>query len=314
MTKSGISSYRRRPVSGILKYLWLPRSGQGMKDGGFSKVSEGFTFLEIVVSIACLGIILTIIISRFGKIADESTVIIALEEMRHIKEATRDGFYSDLGIIPEDPGNDGEVASSECPGCGDDDRPWFATRYLCLRNDGEGNPEYEEMYDFLKLHREDDAAKSLLEWDRYLCKGWRGPYMEHDARENIKSNVTYPFPIVLSPWAEKCEDMALEAEDNGNYDDAEKLRRGKYYLIVADRDEDLNTLKDTARIVSFGQDCCDSGSYYTDFDQSNPSVPATAEDLRKIQGSDSENSYKYDSGDDLVVFIFGGGAIRKPES
>jgi prepilin-type N-terminal cleavage/methylation domain-containing protein len=285
-----------------------------MTDGGFSKVSKGFTLLEIIVSIVCLGIILTIMISRFGKIADESTTIIALEEMRHIKEAVRDGFYPDLGLIPGDPGKDGEFASSGCPNCGNDDRPWLSTRYLCLTNDGEGNPEYEEMYGFLKKNRDEDAARALMEWDRYLHRGWRGPYMEQDIREIIDSSVSYPFPLVSSPWSEKCEEMAREVEESGNYDEARELRKGRYYFIIVDRDEDMDPVKETARIISFGQDCCDSGAYYTDFGQENPSIPATAEDLRKIQGSDSGSSYEYDSGDDIVVFIFGGGPIRKPGS
>jgi hypothetical protein len=232
--------------------------------------------------------------------------------MRHIKEAIKDDFYPDLGLIPEDPGEDGKFVSSDCTSCGNDDRPWFASRYLCLSNDGEDKPEYEEMYNFIKRQRDEEAAKALLSRDRYLRRGWRGPYMEQDARVIIKGVSQYPFPLVASPWSEKCEALAIEAEESGKTDEASKLRRGKYYLIITDRDEDLNPIKDTARIISFGQDCWDSGAYYKDFDQSNPSVRATTEDLRKAQGSDEGSEFQYDTGDDLVMFIFGGGPIRKP--
>ncbi len=272
---------------------------------------SGFTFLEIMVSMVCLGIFLLLLMPRFGDVADESAIIIAIEEMRQIKEAVRDGFYADLGSIPEDPGKDGELASSSCTGCGDDDRPWFATRYLCLRNDGQENPEYEEMSDFLRQLKGKDTAEALLTWDRYLKKGWRGPYMEQDTRVALNSDDEYPFGLILSPFAEKCEETALEAENSGESGEAEKLRRGKYYLIVVDRDNNT-PLKDTARIISFGPDCRDSGAYYTDYDQENPDTPATAEDLRKIQGSDAGSLYQYDTGDDLVVFIFGGGPVRRP--
>ncbi len=276
-------------------------------------VQKGFTLLETIVTIVCLGIILSVVISRFGEVADESTEIIALEEMRNIKEAIRDGFYPDLGFFPEDSGKDGKVASADCPTCGTDDRPWLSARYLCLRNDGEGNPEYDEMYMQLKNYREEEAAESLLSWDRYLHRGWRGPYMEHDTRTAIDNSEKYPFPIVTSPWAEKCEALAVEAEDSGYAEEAEKLRRGKYYLLVIDRNQDQTPLRETARIVSFGRDCCDSGSYYTDYDEANPSVPATAGDLRKLQGTDTLDSYQYDSGDDLVLFVFGGGPVRRSE-
>ena len=294
--------------------MFFARSGLS-SNGRLSRslpVDNGFTFLEVIVSMVCLGIILCALTGRFGSIADESAIIIAIEEMRQITQAVRDGFYADLGVIPADCGQDGKFASLDCPGCGDDDRPWFATRYLCLCNDGDGNFEYEEMVNFLQQLRDKDTAACLLEWDRYLKKGWRGPYMAQEIRVAVHSHNTYPFPLISSPWAEKCEEMALEAEDSGNADEAAELRKGKYYLVVADRDEQMNPLNNTARIISFGSDCHDSGAYHTDYYQTNPEIPTTAEDLRKLQGSDTDSLYVYDTGDDIVVFIFGAGPTRKP--
>lgn len=275
--------------------------------------SPGFTLLELIVVTAIIMTFVAMAAARFGSVSEHAGVMTALEEMNNIKNAITDMFYPDLGKIPEDPGTDGE------PGSGDDDRPWYATRYLCLKDDRdiedkENNadpdpdsetPEYTEMLKFL------DSKKGMLVWDRYKQKGWRGPYMEHDtydrlARIGMSQDENY-FPLIATPWSDKCEKLAQQAEESGDDIDAEKFRRGKYYLIVGSQD------KNEARIICFGVDCADSGSFYKDYKSDAPSDPVTADDLRKpnIYDTDNpDNTEYYYTGDDIVIFIFGGGVTR----
>ena len=171
------------------------------------------------------------------------------------------------------------------------------------------------------------TAKAMLTWNRYKQKGWRGPYMEQDIRVKLDPDDAYAhyLPLIATSWADKCEKLAKQAEEAGDDEEAEKFRRGKYYLIVRDKRNEKNNygkapgFDNTARIVCFGADCEDSGSYYIDFIQDDPARRTTANDLRKPPIFDldhdqyNEDSEFYDTGDDIVVFIFGGGAVRKPE-
>ena len=278
--------------------------------------------MEILVVMALIMTFIAMAAARFGSVSEHAGVMTALEEMNNIKNAITDMFYPDLGIIPEDPGIDGK------PGSGDDDRPWYATRYLCLRDDRdmedkennvdsdpETDPECTEMLDFLTSQTgSKDVAKGMLVWDRYRQKGWRGPYMEHDARDQLapigRPKHGHYLPLVATPWSDKCEKLAQQAEESGDDKDAEKFRRGKYYLIVGGQD------KNEARIICFGVDCADSGSFCKDYMADAPSDHVTADDLRKPNIYDSDNpdnpDYYY-TGDDIVIFIFGGGVTRKPE-
>ena len=285
------------------------------------KASPGFTLLELVVVIAIIMTFVALAAARFGSISEHAGVMTALEEMNNIKNAITDMFYQDLGKIPEDPGTDDK------PGSGDDDRPWYATRYLCLKDDrniedkesnvdpdSETNPECKEMFDFLTsqtMSENEIVAKGLLVWNRYRQKGWRGPYMEHDTNGRLapigKSQEGNYFPLIATPWSDKCEKLAQQAEEAGDDIDAEKIRRGKYYLVVGGQD------KNEARIICFGVDCADSGSFCKDYMADAPSDHVTADDLRKPNIYDSDNpdnpDYYY-TGDDIVIFIFGGGVTR----
>ena len=282
--------------------------------------NSAYTFVEILVTLACIAFFCAVIGSRLAGTASGAMATIALQEMTHIKEAMRDHFYPDLGVIPQDPGHDGAFASDDCPTCGTDDRPWFATRFLCLRNDGAGKPEYEDMLVFLTSIMSADPARGKLVWDPYYQKGWRGPYLEYNLRVRLDdTDASYAFPLIAVPWADVSEELAQTEEAAGNTQSAERLRRGKYYLIVVDRDPDNHyaLLTDTARIVCFGPDGKDSGAYYKDYDAENPKTLVTADDLRKMPSCDSgktEGDDCYYTGDDMVMFIFGGGATRRPET
>jgi prepilin-type N-terminal cleavage/methylation domain-containing protein len=294
----------------------------------------GFTVLELLLVLVIIGIFAIAVGSRLANVREEAGVTTALEEMNNIKKAIIDLFYPDLGFIPEDPGEDGKLISADSRSAGEDDRPWFSTRYLCLKNDRERasqtpdrleSPESHAMWLFLRsqINREDpddekakSMAKAKLTWDRYGQKGWRGPYMQQDLVTKLDDNSVYAMPLIATPWADKCEKLAQQAEDAGEDAEAEELRRGKYYLIVTDieRDKDDNyyAVKDSARVISFGADCEDDGSYRKSVDTLEEGPLVTAEDLRKANVNAPGDSNVYFTGDDIVVFIFGGGTIRRP--
>ena len=254
---------------------------------------RGFTLLELLVVLTFITAFGFLVATRFGTITEGAGVACALTEMGSIKETIKEGFYPDLGLIPEDTGADG------LPGT-EDDRPEYSTRYLCLRNDGKDNPQYTDMKAFLESK---GIKENMLEWDKYSRRGWRGPYMEQDVSASFDPDgpdgprKERYIPLIATPWADSCEKNAQKEEDLGNNDLAEKYRKGKYYLIVGGQE------KKEARIVCFGANCLDDGSYCKDHDQERPINRATAQDL---------NNPEYDTGDDVVVFIFGGGFMRSP--
>lgn len=310
---------RRQETAGVMPgNLQDPHGNAGpLSRKGRFRGNNAYTFLEIIVTMACIGFLCAVIASRLAGVTSGANVTIALQQMDQIKEAIRDHFYPDLGVIPQDPGEDGAFASDDCSTCGNDDRPWFATRFLCLRNDGEGKSEYQDMLAFLTYLMSEDLAQGKLVWDSYYKRGWRGPYLEYNLRVRLDTDTSYAFPLIATPWADVSEELAEAAETSKDTQLAERLRRGKYYFIVVDRDPDNGyaLLTDTARIVCFGPDGKDSGAYYKDYDSENPTTPVTADDLRKMPTCDSTSSDDcYKTGDDLVMFIFGGGATRQSET
>jgi prepilin-type N-terminal cleavage/methylation domain-containing protein len=300
------------------------------------KNRSAFTVLELLLVLTIIGVFSIALYSRLAKVSEEAGVTTALEEMNNIKKAVVDLFYPDLGFVPEDPGEDGMLISEDNPSAAADDRPWFATRYLCLKDDRAGtgqtpdpqtSPESYEMWMFLRsqINREnpDDAgalsmAKAKLSWDRYRQKGWRGPYMEQDLIARLDAADATAMPLVATPWAEKCEELAQQAEEAGDGAEAETLRRGKYYLIVSENELDdegqYSSAKNTARIICFGADCEDGGSYLKSDAQTGEAAPATVEDFRKANVNDPSDPECYYTEDDIVVFIFGGGAVRRPSN
>ena len=275
---------------------------------------NGFTLLEFVVVIFIMAMMAFFVASTFSTVTDNAAVNTAIEEIYNIKKSITDFFYPDLGIVPQDFGED--------PGDLNSARPWFATRFLCIRDDRpgmKGTPdpiEDPEAYEMAMLL---GGQESMLSWDRYRQKGWRGPYMEQDGTARTGSTYNdYYFPMIATPWADACEAMAQAMEDQDDLEEAGKLRRGKYYLIVTDKDEDNNNapITNTTRIVSFGANCMDDGSYHKDYEAKNSTEFTKIKDLRKPapkKESKMENPDDYyATGDDLVMFIFGGGNTRTP--
>ncbi len=280
-----------------------------------NRQNYGFTLLEFVVVIFILSMMAFFVASTFSTVTDKASATIALDEMSNIKKSITDFFYPDLGVVPQDFGKD--------PGDPNSARPWFATRFLCIRDDRPGmkgtpdsleDPEAYEMWLLLK------KETSLLSWDRYRQKGWRGPYMEQDGTAKTGSpDNDYYFPMIATPWADACEAMAQAMEDQDDMEEAEKLRRGKFYLIVADEDKEKNNapINNTTRIISFGANCFDDGSYHKDYEDKNSTELTRIKDLRKPapkkEGKMKNPDDYYSTGDDIVMFIFGGGNTRTPE-
>jgi len=252
---------------------------------------SGFTLMEVLVVMTIILFLSAILYSQFGVTSKKAAVVCALNEMTEIKKAIRDCFYLDLGLIPEDFGPDGLLNSG-------DENPQYATRFLCFTNDGEGNPQYEEMKKFFENY---SASTDFLKWDRFNRRGWRGPYMEPDGSYRVKEygvKATY-FPLIATPWINVCEERAQEEVAIGCNDKAEEYRKGKYYHIIVEH-EGEKQLKDTARIVCFGANCLDDGSCFNE----KKGCFTTADDLKEES---------YDTGDDIVMFIFGTQPTRFPE-
>ena len=204
-----------------------------MPEMGYRKMNtKGFTLAEIIIVLFVVGFLAGGVAVMAGRSQEKGAVITALIEMDNIRKSVRERFYADLGLIPEDAAN-----------------PEYASRYLCLVNDGAGNPEYQEMRNFA-------GSDDLMAWNKFTRRGWRAPYMEPDTRYHDPVDDEW-YPVLADSW-------------------------GNFYLILMNLSQD----RDSARIVSLGANGLDDGG--TVFP-----VPA-------------------DIGDDIVMFIFGGGELRRP--
>ncbi len=211
--------------------------------------TKGFTLAEIIVVLFIIGFLAGGVAMVTGRAREKAAVITTLSEMHNIKKAVRQ-FYADLGLIPEDAANPEYASRYLCLVIPEDAaNPEYASRYLCLVNDGPGNPEYNEMRSFV-------GSDSLMSWNKFTKRGWRGPYMEPDKRYHDIADDQW-YPVLADSW-------------------------GNFYRILMNPSQD----RASARIVSLGANGIDDGG--TAFP-----VPA-------------------DIGDDIVMFIFGGGETRSP--
>ena len=245
---------------------------------------RGFTLLEMLVVIVIIAGLAALVVPMFGGVSDKAAVTAALAEMKTIKEAIRDRFYADLGLIPEDPAN-----------------PEYATRFLCLNKDcsdadiqaatacSDLGGNCEEMCDFLEAQLGGFLeAQRFLKWDQYSRKGWNGPYLEREAVAVYDDNGTpndetddKGYPMIIDPWEEISVHEIFSVRVMGGY-------RFIYDDIDGSGQMDGDDERMSARIVSFGADGVNDGGGTTP-------LPLPS----KI-------------GDDLVMFIFGGGPTRSP--
>ena len=193
--------------------------------------THGFVLAEIIVVLFITGFLVGGVAMVVGRTQERGAIITTLSEMNNIKKTVRERFYADLRLIPED-----------------GTHPEYATRYLCLKNDGSGNPEYNEMLNFI-------GSANLMSWNKFTGQGWRSPYMEADTRYHDVVDDKW-YPVIADSW-------------------------NNFYLILTNPSQD----RDTARIISLGANGTDDGGTILP-------VPA-------------------DIGDDIVMFIFGGG-LRRP--
>ncbi len=233
----------------------------------------GFTLLEILVVLMVLGFLTAMVAGHFSRIKGEAAVTTALNEMRDIKEAIRDRFYPNLGLIPEDLGPD------DIRGSGDE-KSEFAIKLLCLRDDGAS--ERADMLVFLTAC----GNPSLIDWDKYSYKGWRGPYLEREITAYDDKGTPNPaddewYPLIIDSWG-KSVDSSIDPDEV----------IGEYRVIYDELDGNPGLTGEnerlSSRIVSFGANSIDDG------------------------GGTIPLPLPVDTGDDLAMFIFGTGATRRP--
>ena len=271
--------------------------------------SRGFTLLEILVVIMIMGFLTAMVAGHFLGVKEDAGNVTGLNEMKKIKEAIRDRFYPDLGLIPEDAVH-----------------PEMAIRFLCLKDDGIGGIERGNMSAFLVAQ---SKPASLINWDKYSRKGWRGPYMEqkasHDYDGLVGPGIDW-WPIVVNPWADFWENKAQREEDAGNNVLADDYRSRKCYYIFGGQNRNL------AQVVCYGAngeaDCdkvvgTDGNTYvciemHTSAAANHPVSGIDWVDFWALDNTQTGNAWAagmdYESfwGDDLVMFVFGAGATRSP--
>ena len=262
--------------------------------------------VELLVSLFIIAMLSAVVAGVFGNLGRDADIICAVNEMKTIKDAVTDYFYPDLGIVPRDFGED--------PGNLKDDKPWRATRYLCLTKDPKIeeefseitydllDPESREMCDFLEyqwLPRNDKGVynpkghfnnyKVQLKWDKLFRKGWNGPYVEADAAyKNKEGNY---LPVVANPWATKFEDNLKKAYKENNQEEIDKWEAFSFYWILWRNEKN-------ARIICFGANGKDDGSFCEEYNED--------ESCKKFTTAEKLNDLDYDIGDDIVMFIFSG--------
>ncbi len=146
-------------------------------------MKNGFTLVEMLMVVLIIGILVAMVAGGFIGINENAAIIVTLDEMKEIKEAIRDRFYPDLGLIPEDTAYGTR-----------------ATRFICLKRDG--GAEQAELWEFLKSHHGTDTANTLINWDRFSQRGWQGHYMEQNSRyEAATAHPPVYFPVLTDAWA-----------------------------------------------------------------------------------------------------------------
>lgn len=225
----------------------------------------GFTLLELLIVLVIIGFLVTATGRAFRKVDKDAQITAALSDMKAISEAIVNGMYPDIGYIPY-PMDDPLLTTSYL--CLDMDyspeeinkstyqkRVTYYSRWGlqyktidlidCEKLKEEvkkdrGEEEANRIYATCRLlGKGDDPMKdSIKKWDIYHNKGWRGPYIKCNGSYYYKPKTKegaeegYSVPIIESPWADRCEQKAREAEKDGDDDLAKEYRKGKYYQIL----------------------------------------------------------------------------------
>ncbi len=182
----------------------------------------------------------------------------------------------------------------------------------------------------------------------YGFQSWTGPYLEANSQFNATAlnqsdDTRYPadfysdsstfeddpviLPVISTPWADGLEASALEIEaDDPSY--AAQLRKGKYYQILVysrDAGDDSSLwiqVPETAVVISRGPDGMpgsegDDGTvgaedYWTECADMNDGdlTAGQRQCFERLMITDPDDPEYVDIGDDMVLFIFGGGTVR----
>lgn len=263
--------------------------------------NKGLTLIEMLIVIAIIAALSALVLPLLTGVKREAFYPIAFSEMTSIKKVIRDRFYPELGLIPEDLGQDGSSASG-------DETPEYAIRYLCLFNDKDNDGERGEMFTFIEDRLlSTTQADKLIKWDKYSRMGWRGePYLEREAI--AYENDGTPYPVIIDPWGSVVDSTIDPDEVVGEY------------RIFGGQDKNL------AQIVSYGEngmaDCdvvMDSGGKnyvcITEHVSSASNRPITGGDWKKYWALDntqlttgswlSNTDYETFKNDDIAMSIFG---------
>ena len=176
-----------------------------------------------------LGFFVTIMAMNTMKFNEDVKIAAALKDMSDIQTAITHGLHPDLGNIPCNA--DYSDKSIEA---------LFVPAYLFL--------EREEIKDIVETTEKcvkGEYKEYIDPWNKYQSSGLGGPYMKYppgvlDA--TYFDEVNFPkdsegrhayMGALLTPWADKCEQMASDAEQEGELELAMEYRKGKYYQIYS---------------------------------------------------------------------------------
>ena len=179
---------------------------------------------------------------------------------------------------------------------------------------------------------EDGLIRRVLLYSPPVKQVWNGPYLEGNATvEDVENEAGGYIPVIATPWASDIERAAGDAEDEGDNSLAERYGKGKYYHIHVKVESPgrlpcwpeivVNMLgsfpeprrrsgilqdKTTARIICYGENGLDDGSYCKEYDKDGSCKEGRETSIEELKDPD------FDIGDDLVMFIFGDGFTRVP--
>ena len=196
-----------------------------------------------------------------------------------------------------------------------------------------------------------NTVKYLITDPVYSSRSWTASYLEANSQfdatalnQNDDTHYPYEFysdaykfkedvflPVISTPWAANLESEAMEAEVDAP-DLAAKLRKGKYYqILVYSRNTRENNkgaywiqVPETAVVISRGPDglpgadgddeTVGAEDYWAECAAMSQSGPTNEQRqcFDRLMITDRDDPDYVNIGDDMVLFIFGGGTVRSP--
>lgn len=237
-----------------------PASGlQSPVSGLRPPASHGFTIIEIMVAVVLIALFATLVSSTMGKFDEDVKIAAALKEMKILQTTLMQVVYPDLGKIPSGPREEADDERKRLESL-------FVPSYLFMKIEA-----IRDMYKDVDDIYQDYVIKDYIKaWDVYKSRGWQGPYMSNPtgavdatyfAPEDfppIRGSHVY-LDTMLTPWADRCEELAARAEAEGKADLAFQYRQGRFYHVVGpvkiDTGGNYVIPPGMGCIVSRGRDC-----------------------------------------------------------